>query len=78
MIQWVRNKLGRISTLIGGCSSFLDMIPQDISPVADHIKSLVGAKALAIISVGCFTISFMRHQYAAMQVTKLRQQVNNP
>lgn len=72
--QWFKDKFGRIITWLGGMSMVFDLIPQDISPVTEYLKDLVGQKVLSVIALACFMISFGRHQQIANRVQKFEQQ----
>lgn len=75
---WLRNKFGRIVTVVGGCGMVLDLIPPDISPISDYLRNLVGVKVLSVIGALCFLLSFARHQQIANRVNRLEQQKQPP
>lgn len=77
LVQWVRNKIGRITTACGGVAMIFDAIPSDISPVSDYVKGLFGAKWLALFGIVCFVVSHIRHQQVANRVSALQQQLSS-
>jgi hypothetical protein len=74
-VAWMKDKWGRLMTLIGGLSLLLDYIPADVSPVAMYLQTLVGQRWLSIVGLACFAISYMRHQKAAKTVAQLQARI---
>lgn len=73
LVAWARDKYGRIITaagfLLSGVESF------DISPIRDPLESVIGHVGVSIATIGCFVLSFLRHQQVAGRVTKLKEAV---
>lgn len=73
---WARNKYGRIITAAGFLLSGTETF--DITPIKDPLEGLFGAHGHAVVSgltIGCFGLSFIRHQQIAHRVTKLQEAV---
>lgn len=63
MIQWIRNKFGRIITVLGALLQGVDTF--NITPIKQPIEDLIGHKWLQVLIVGLFVLSYLRHQYVA-------------
>lgn len=73
---WCRDKYGRLITGAGFVLSGLETF--DISPIRDPLEGMFGKHGHAVVSfltVGCFVLSFIRHQQIANRVTKLKEAV---
>lgn len=68
ILIWCRNKFGRIVTAAGIFLSGIDVF--DISPLKEPLTGLIGAKGVQVAVIGCFVLSWARHQYVASQVPK--------
>lgn len=60
--QFVKNKLGRLATALGGLVALADI---DISPMREPLESIFTHKGVQIITVVLFIASFLRHQYVS-------------
>jgi hypothetical protein len=65
---WCKNKFGRIITLAGVALVSVDAF--DITPVKEPLTQLIGAKGVQALVIGCFALSWVRHQYVASQYAK--------
>ena len=63
MLNWIRNKFGRIVTLLGVLLQGVDTF--DITPIKQPIEDLIGHRWLQVLIVGLFVLSYLRHQYVA-------------
>ena len=68
MIQWLRDKFGRIVTVVGALLQGIDTL--DITPIKQPIEEIIGHRWLQGIIVGLFVLSYLRHQYVASQHPK--------
>lgn len=80
MIQWVKDKLGRITTIIGGFLMTVDILPIDPikQPLADFIGDVWARRLVSGTALACFLISWLRHQKAARKINCLEQQQKPP
>lgn len=60
--QFIRNKLGRLTTALGGLMALADL---DISPIRDQLESVFSHKGVQIITVVLFVVSYLRHQHVS-------------
>lgn len=72
-LAWCRDKYGRLITGAGFLLSGIETF--DITPIKDPLESIIGHVGVSIATVGCFLLSFMRHQQVAQRVTKLKEAV---
>lgn len=73
LIAWARDKYGRIITFAGFLLSGIETF--DITPIRDPLESVIGHVGVSIATIGCFVLSFIRHQQVAGRVTKLKEAV---
>jgi hypothetical protein len=60
--QFVKDKIGRLTTAAGGLMSLADL---DISPVKPALEDLFGHRGVQAITVALFVLSYLRHQHVA-------------
>lgn len=64
LIQWLRNKFGRLVTACGGLVALADL---DISPIKDNLESWLSHKEVQALTAVLFIASFLRHHWVASQ-----------
>ena len=67
LIQWARNKFGRI---VSGLGFLLQGSDLDISPIKPSLESIFSHRTVENVVVLLFAFSWLRHQYVANQHPK--------
>jgi hypothetical protein len=63
LIQWARNKAGRIITSVGILLSGVENF--DVTPIKDPLEGFLGHRVVMGLIVALFVSSYIRHQQIA-------------